>query len=212
MIDAAGTVHAVDFEGGRRDRDDVLPGIHAVLSRGGVPASTLRTVAVDVGPGGFTGLRISIAAAQAIAEVAGATVVGVPGAVVAANATSSLDGTVGEIVVLSAAKAGTAWRTRLGRDSTDRCWRILGDPGIVDRPDDVACEALVADEHVPPALLGTTETAPPVHPPTFDAATVGRLTLVGGPDLVVHADAARLMPIYPREPEAVRRWRERPAR
>lgn len=212
VFDAAGEVHTIGFEGGRRDRDDVLPGIHAVLARAGVAASTLRTVAVDVGPGGFTGLRVSIAAAQAIAEVAGATVVGVPGALVAAAATPSLGEMAGEIVVLSAAKAGTAWRTRLGRDRTDRCWRIIGDPGIIDRLDDVECEAVIADEHVPPELLRAAVSEPRVHPPSFDAAVVGRVALDGGPDLLVHSDAARLMPIYPREPEAVRRWRARPAR
>jgi len=212
VIDASGDLHTVGFEGGRRDRDDVLPGIHAVLARAGVAASTLRCVAVDVGPGGFTGLRISIAAAQAIAEVANATVVGVPGAVVAATATPALGETLGEIVVLSAAKAGTAWRTRLGRDDTDRGWRIIGDPGIIDRPDDRACVAVLADEHVPSELVRSTVSDPPVHSPSFDAAAVARIALGGGPDLLVHADPARLMPIYPREPEAVRRWRSRPAR
>ncbi len=212
VIDAAGDVHTVAFEGGRRDRDDVLPGIHAVLARADVPAATLRSVAVDVGPGGFTGLRISIAAAQAIAEVARATVVGVPGAVVAATATPSLGGLVGEIVVLSAAKAGTAWRTRLGRDGIDEGWRIIGDPGIIDRPDDASCEAVIADEHVPAELLRSELAGSAVHPPSFDAAAVARIALAGGHDLLVHSDPARLMPIYPREPEAVRRWRDRPAR
>ena len=212
VVDEAGDVHVVRFEGGRRDRDDVLPGIHAVLEQGGVAASSIRTVAVDVGPGGFTGLRISIAAGQAIAEVAGATVVGVPGALVAASGTPSVRELVGEIVVLSAAKAGTAWRTRLGRDTTDRCWRIIGDPGIVDRPDDAGCPVVIADEHVPSELFRAAVSDPSVHPPSFDAAAVARVALDGGPDLLVHADPARLMPIYPREPEAVRRWRSRPAR
>lgn len=212
VVDEAGDVQVVRFEGGRRDRDDVLPGIHAVLRQAGVAASALRTVAVDVGPGGFTGLRISIAAGQAIAEVAGATVVGVPGALVAASGTPSVRGMVGEIVVLSAAKAGTAWRTRLARDTTDRCWRIIGDPGIIDRPDDAGRAVVIADEHVPLELVRSAVSDPSVHPPIFDAAAVARVTLDGGPDLLVHADPARLMPIYPREPEAVRRWRSRPAR
>ena len=46
----------------------------------------------------------------------------------------------------------------------------------------------------------------------LEVELVGRVALDGGPDLLVHSDAARLMPIYPREPEAVRRWRTRPAR
>lgn len=212
VIDAAGNLHTVGFEGGRRDRDDVLPGIHAVLAQAGIAASALRTVAVDVGPGGFTGLRISIAAAQAIAEVADAMVVGVPGAVVAAAGTPSLRETTGEIIVLSAAKAGTAWRTRLGRETTDRCWRIIGDPGIVDRADDVACAAVIADEHVPSELVRSAIFDPPILAPSFEATAVARVALDGGPDVLVHSDPARLMPIYPREPEAVRRWRERPAR
>ena len=57
-----GATHTRAFEGGRRDRDDVLPGIESALNDSGVRASSLAAVAVDVGPGGFTGLRISIAA------------------------------------------------------------------------------------------------------------------------------------------------------
>ncbi|MAD19518.1 MAG: tRNA (adenosine(37)-N6)-threonylcarbamoyltransferase complex dimerization subunit type 1 TsaB [Planctomycetaceae bacterium] len=212
VVDEHGGFREIGFQGGRRDRDDVLPGIHEVLAGAGVAATSLGTVAVNVGPGGFTGLRISIAAGQAIAEVAGAIVVGVPGALVAAEATPEVRAIVGEIAVLSAAKAGTAWRTRLGRTATGDPWRVIGDPGIVDRLDDLPCDALLADEHVPEELVRSAIGDPPTHPPRFDASSVARVALGSDVDLVVDADPARLLPIYPREPEAVRKWRSRPDR
>ena len=50
-----------------------------------------------------------------VAEVAGAKVVAVPGALVAAAATPQLATVEGKILVLSAAKGGTAWGTTLVR-------------------------------------------------------------------------------------------------
>ena len=70
----------------------------------------------------------------------------------------------------------------------------------------------LADEHVPSELVRSAIFDPPILAPGFEATAVARVALDGGPDLLVHSDPARLMPIYPREPEAVRRWRERPAR
>lgn len=209
VIDADDRVHSIEVAGGRRDRDDLAPAVASTLADAGLGAAALSAVAVDVGPGGFTGLRVSIALAQSLAEVAGIPVVAVPGALVAAAGTLELDGLHGDILVLSAAKAGTAWGTILGRSRTSDPWRVVGSPGILAAPPDRALAAVVADEHLDDAFRESIPGGTPVVEPRFEAPALARVALEGGPDLEVHRDPARLVPTYPREPEAVRVWRER---
>jgi tRNA threonylcarbamoyladenosine biosynthesis protein TsaB len=57
----------------------LLPGVHAVLTAAGVALEDVQTIAVGLGPGAYTGMRIGIATARALAQ-AGADVrlVGMP--------------------------------------------------------------------------------------------------------------------------------------
>lgn len=50
---------------------ELLPGVHQVLERAGCGFGDLSAIAVGVGPGTFTGLRIGIATARALAEARG---------------------------------------------------------------------------------------------------------------------------------------------
>ena len=209
IVDPSRRVHSVEVAGGRRDRDDLAPAVAAVLADAGLDASALAAVAVDVGPGGFTGLRVSIALAQSMAEVVGASVVAVPGALVAAGGTPGLEGVVGDLLVLSAAKAGTAWGTVLGRARASDPWRVVGSPGIMASPPDRPLAAVLADEHLDDAFRAAIPDGTPVLEPRFEATALAEVALEGGPDLEIHRDPARLVPTYPREPEAVRVWRER---
>ncbi len=211
VIDSDGRGTEVAVAGGRRDRDEVAPALATALADAGVAADALRTVAVDVGPGGFTGLRISVAIGQALAEAVGAQVVAVPGALVAAGSTPEIDSVVGRVLVLSAAKAGSAWGTLLERSSSSSAWTIRGRPGIVEGPPDEALSAVLADEHLDATFRGAIPGSVPIVEPRFSALGLGRAALAGGADVVVHDDPARLQPLYPREPEAVRIWRERRA-
>lgn len=70
---AEGTWHAH-----RRHDDHLFPEIARLLAIGGVALTDVTRVAVAIGPGSFTGLRVAIAAAQGIARASGAAAVGVP--------------------------------------------------------------------------------------------------------------------------------------
>lgn len=56
----------------------LMPMVDEVLRRAGVAPRDLRAVAVSVGPGSFTGLRVGLATAKGLALGTGAVLVGVP--------------------------------------------------------------------------------------------------------------------------------------
>ncbi len=59
--------------------EKLLPMVDSVMRRAGLPASALHIIAVTVGPGSFTGIRIGLATARGIAHATGARVIGVTG-------------------------------------------------------------------------------------------------------------------------------------
>jgi tRNA threonylcarbamoyladenosine biosynthesis protein TsaB len=72
-----GDVRAQDSVAMQRGHAEALmPQIKRVMERAGLSFDDLDRVAVTIGPGSFTGLRVGIAAARGIALAAGKTVVG----------------------------------------------------------------------------------------------------------------------------------------
>ena len=67
----------VTVEAGRTHSETLLSHIEGALSFAGVERSALTGVAVSIGPGSFTGLRIGLATAKAIAYGLGIPLVGV---------------------------------------------------------------------------------------------------------------------------------------
>lgn len=63
----------------RRHAEDLTPMIDFVLQRAGLHMRDLAGIAVNIGPGLFTGMRVGVAAAQAIAQVLAVPLVGVDG-------------------------------------------------------------------------------------------------------------------------------------
>jgi tRNA threonylcarbamoyladenosine biosynthesis protein TsaB len=62
--------------GKRRHVETLAPAMEHLLSQTGLVASELDVVAVDLGPGLFTGLRVGVAAAKGLAQALGIGVVG----------------------------------------------------------------------------------------------------------------------------------------
>lgn len=61
----------------RRHAESITPMIKFVCEQAGVELSEIRVVAVDIGPGLFTGLRVGIASAMAVAHGLGVPMIGV---------------------------------------------------------------------------------------------------------------------------------------
>lgn len=181
----------------------------------GVAPQELGSVAVAVGPGGFTGLRVSVAFAKALALARGIPVVPVPSALVfAASAAARNADDHGPWVVALAAKGQTSWVALVdGRHQFERQGEVLD----ADRFEAIATHAaarggrLVADEHLDPEFVERARKVGLLRAGLeVDVGAVAEISAeilrVGG---AVHP--AALQPIYAREPEAVTNWRARAA-
>jgi len=69
-------VQSIEFKGPQRHSAALFP----ALSRLGIPRLKLRRIVVGLGPGSFSGIRVSLAAAQGIALVQRVPVVGISSA------------------------------------------------------------------------------------------------------------------------------------
>ncbi len=68
---------AVTETGGRRHAEALAPAVHDVCEQAGVALAAVDVIAVDVGPGLFTGLRVGVATAKALGQGLGIGVVAV---------------------------------------------------------------------------------------------------------------------------------------
>ena len=89
LQDRAGRIHERRFETGAR-RDDVLqPTIESLFRDCDLVPGDLEGCGCSIGPGGFTGLRITVATARALGMALGVPLYGIPSAMVAAASSST---------------------------------------------------------------------------------------------------------------------------
>lgn len=73
----AGVLGLVEIDRGRRHAESLMPAVEFLCRQADVTLDEVGTVAVDVGPGLFTGMRVGIAAAKAIALAQRVPMVGI---------------------------------------------------------------------------------------------------------------------------------------
>ncbi len=233
LRDRSGAMHEESLSPKKRHDDDLLPAINRMFARANLRSADLRggAVAVSIGPGGFTGLRIAVATAKMLAEALQVRLVAVPSALVAAEGTMTdqppaiSDEAAESVLVALACKNDTFWLTRMEKAQsikhkaqspsqalpTRSHWRIVGQPGIArsDTFDFSGVRAVIADEHFPDSARSRVEHAGiPIVQPIFAARSclaVGERMLMQGETV----DPLHLLPLYPREPEAVTLWNAR---
>lgn len=183
-----------------RSRDETLmQAVDAAFRSLGASPANLRRIAVSVGPGGFTALRVAITVAKSLSLATGAATVAVPSAFVAAkHATKTAKG---PFAVALASKGGDCWLTTFDTNGKQ------SKPGFLATAHDLAdlgITRVIADEHLPESIRTTATTLGIViEPPTFDPACC----LAAAAELP-DVDPLALNLIYARMPEAVRKWRE----
>lgn len=218
-------------ESARQD-DDLMPAIERLFRRHDAKPALIARVAVSVGPGGYTGVRIAVAAAKLIAEASGARTVAVPSAHCAAW---RIGQDTAAAVVCLASKRGAvhatvlptrAWWDARGRDAV---LALVGEEGVaetqrrlgegrrwiaascevgvinVEQVARLSPETLIGDRHLPETFVRWADAnRVRIVEPIFSAQSV--LEIAGGDR---GCDPAFLQPIYPREPDAVTQWRAR---
>lgn len=196
-----------------RHDDDLIPAIDRLARRLGIAPLAIDRLAVSIGPGGFTAVRVAVAAAKMIAEANTARgratrCIGVPSALVAAWAHASAGAARDEAVAVALACKGDSVHLTV----LPAGWRAdpaSVPPGTIAHASDLAAlpargvRRLLADGHVTSALRdAATGAGVMVVPPVFGAPACLEVAA-----LLPAIDALDLLPLYPREPEAVTLWR-----
>jgi tRNA threonylcarbamoyl adenosine modification protein YeaZ len=104
---AEGAPASAALQGARRHAGALLPLIDEVLGRIGATARDVSIVAVADGPGSFTGIRVSFAAAKALAAE-GATLVTAPSLLVRAGGVG-ISGPTARVLAVSSALRGEVY-------------------------------------------------------------------------------------------------------
>ena len=73
-----GVIATFEVARGRRHAEILTPAIEFVCRQAGVEMDELGCIAVDIGPGLFTGMRVGIAAAKAMAQALRIPMIGIP--------------------------------------------------------------------------------------------------------------------------------------
>jgi tRNA threonylcarbamoyl adenosine modification protein YeaZ len=184
LADPDGTLRRVDaWSAGQRQSHELLPRITALLQADGSALAAVSALAVGIGPGSFTGLRVGMSVAKGLAVALDRPIVGVP------SLPAWLESEPGAAAAVARAGARDAYLLRRGATS----------PEIVDR--DVLA-GLAGPLVAAAELIAAFEVAGAIQP-LRAAAAVARQAAVRLRDDPAGDDLSRLEPAYLRAPRGV---------
>jgi tRNA threonylcarbamoyladenosine biosynthesis protein TsaB len=113
VVDGEVVLAASELRSEQRHAEDVTPMIDFVVKRAGLGLNELAAIAVNMGPGLFTGMRVGIASAQALAYALSLPLVGVDGLAAMAAGVPAATASHVDIVVptIDARRSEVAWAT-----------------------------------------------------------------------------------------------------
>jgi len=189
---------------GDRNKDTLMPAVEEVVTKAGGAPTNVQTVIVGVGPGGFTGLRIAVATAKMISLTTRAAVVPVETAMGVVQSDKNAADTS---IVVSCVKSNNCWLSVVKKKPIWNCvGRLVGIDGVAEHFE--RDRVLYGDSFLPEQIREICEQQNLEVRPAWSSAT--SIMEVG---LALHAtgfsvDPSDLLPLYPREPEAVRKWND----
>ena len=217
LADENGLCAAVEARAGRRHAELLHVAIETILQTTGSAIGDLEGVAVDIGPGLFTGIRVGVAAAKGFAMALGVPVVGLTsleilllGCAAAGqeHAVAVVDLRRGEVAWRLSPDTGTAGdRHGTPDDLVEDVSRLVarrgpGEPGLVLAGDGALRYADLLGSALPRIAIAGSELA---VPPVASLALAARRELESGGGV----DAAEVTPRYLREADVRINWTTR---
>lgn len=212
VVGTDGVLARASADRGMRHGERLVPFVQLALAEAGVSLGELGLVAVDVGPGLYTGLRVGVATANTLAQAAGLGVVGVSSLETLAAGAVGFPGLV--VPVVDARRnevfvAGYRWSDGRLREVT---------PARLVRPE-VLADELAGSAREPVVLVGDgavryrscfeVRTAAHVWPSPLarpDPGLLGWLALERVRSEGAPAARSQVQPVYLRDPDAVPRF------
>jgi tRNA threonylcarbamoyladenosine biosynthesis protein TsaB len=209
-----GVIATFEVTRGRRHAEILTPAIEFVCRQADIELAEIGCIAVDVGPGLFTGMRVGLAAGKALAQALRIPMIGITSLDLLAFPCRHTDKVV--VPVIDARKGEVFWamyRTvpggiqQVSPPTVGPVDELVGD--LLARSQDVMCVGDGAERYRDEIIDGyRCEVAAPVHPP------------VGALVQLAHSRALReewmrpgeIEPIYLRAPDALINWSVREAR
>lgn len=191
---------------GRRERDDVMPTIATLAEDLSVSPRFIKLVVLSIGPGGFTGLRTSVAIAKMVSLVSGAEIVAIESAI---TTVVSSEPQRGSYFVISGVKQDSFWLSKVTREGD--FWQCNSGLSSLEELQGRLSEVdgVFGDTYAPEfvsKLCSTTDTTFfPVAPTATSLLHLGQNYF----QKRMFTDPLALVPLYPREPEAVRLWKNK---
>ncbi len=211
MLDSERVSSGIDFPEGTKHGRALVPSIEALLKKVDWNPEDLDAVAVSIGPGTYTGLRIGLVCAKMISTLAEASLVAVPSLdVIARNAEDGYE----HVWVVVDARRNEVYAARYKRQGAS--WSRCSDCAIV-RPDELAASlepgsCLVGDgipvvrDAVDQELVSPASSEQWV-PRAEIVAEIGAELYMQG----VRHDPYTTEPVYLRRPAAEEKWNQREA-
>jgi tRNA threonylcarbamoyladenosine biosynthesis protein TsaB len=182
---------------GRGHAEALMPMLARVMDAAGLDFSDLDRIAVTVGPGSFTGLRVGIAAARGIALAAGKPVVGVS-TLAAHAAPHRIPGETRTVVAAIDAHHGRLYFQVFSADRRNPPAPVLGQADDAVRAVPSGQVILAGSGAVPLAAVWPASGSPPV----IDARRAPELACIAWLGAVADAARAVAKPLYLRAADA----------
>jgi tRNA threonylcarbamoyladenosine biosynthesis protein TsaB len=218
LAEEAGVIATATVSRGRRHAESIAPAVEFVCARAGTPVRDIDGICVDVGPGLFTGLRVGIGTAKALAFALGIPAVPVTSLEILARALAGAGAGAGTLLVpVVDAKRGEVFSAVFRVDDETEveqvaeehlcspeelaaCVSKLGEPFVL------AGDGALRYSEMLRALRGATVASTALSsPPVGVLAAIGVARLGAGLGL----EAAEIAPRYLREADARIHWEQR---
>jgi tRNA threonylcarbamoyladenosine biosynthesis protein TsaB len=211
LVDGKEVLANAEAKSDRRHGEMLTPMIQSVLREAGCTVHDVGSIAVDIGPGLFTGMRVGIATAKAMAEVLEADVLGVSSLEVVAHQASTEFDVIA--AVIDARRGEVFWSLHRADDHEQLSTARAGSPE--------ECLASIADRGQSVCLVGTGVTryrqvfddglrlAVPdfeFAPESTHVPMATTVAVIATSRLVDAVSVDELVPMYLRAPDAEINW------